>query len=470
MLSLDQFSHIPNHSEEIKVKIIVIGTGKVGSVLVEQLAQEGHQLVAIDRNEKKLLDLQNSLDVLCLAGNAIDRQLLIEAGAGTAELVISATDSDEVNMLCCLLAKKLGASHTIARVRKHELADEIDVFADDMGLSMTINPELYAAQEIFSLLRFTDLMSVETFGHGMFEMIELRIAETGPATAITLYELATKYHSKALVCAVRRDGKTIIPDGNTRLIAGDVICFVAEPKEAEHFLSLCGIKSRTPKHIMIIGAGMITYYLIRMMRDIGMHPVVLESNTAIAESLNQAFHDVLVINADGTNQDILDEEGLDNTDAFVTLTGTDEVNILMSMYARREGVSKIVTKISKSSMLDIIDVERVGSLVCPRDIVTSRIIGYVRALANAGGSNVETVYRIAERSAEALEFIVHNEHEDLTGIPLKDLSLRDGILICAIFRSGKVIIPRGSDTIEQGDHVIIATTIKQLTDLTMILK
>ena len=188
MLSLDQFSHIPNHSEEIKVKIIVIGTGKVGSVLVEQLAQEGHQLVAIDRNEKKLLDLQNSLDVLCLAGNAIDRQLLIEAGAGTAELVISATDSDEVNMLCCLLAKKLGASHTIARVRKHELADEIDVFADDMGLSMTINPELYAAQEIFSLLRFTDLMSVETFGHGMFEMIELRIAETGPATAMTLYE------------------------------------------------------------------------------------------------------------------------------------------------------------------------------------------------------------------------------------------------------------------------------------------
>ena len=174
------------------MKIVVIGTGKVGSVLVEQLTQEGHQIVAIDRNEKKLMDLQNSFDVLCLAGNAADRKVLLEAGVGTAELVIAATDSDEVNMLCCLVAKKLGASHTIARVRKHELADEIELFAEDMGLSMTINPELYAAQDIFSVLRFPGLMSVETFGHGLFEMVEFRLAEEGPATSMTLQELAKK--------------------------------------------------------------------------------------------------------------------------------------------------------------------------------------------------------------------------------------------------------------------------------------
>lgn len=448
----------------------MIGTGKVGSLLIEQLAQEGHKIVAIDRNEKKLLDIQNSLDVLCLAGNAVDRNLLIEAGAGTADLVIAATNSDEVNMICCLLAKKLGASHTIARVRKPELADEIDVFSEDMGLSMTINPELYAAQEIFSVLRFPGLMSVEPFRHGLFEIVEFRLAEDGPVTSMTLQELALKYSSKALVCAIRRKGSTFIPDGNATLMKGDVISFAAEPKEAEHFLRLCGIKSRMPKHIIIIGAGMIAYYLIRMMRGIGMKPVILEKEADIAEEFHQLLPDVLVLNADGTNRDVLEEEGLDTADAFISLTGTDEVNILMGMYAEREGVPKVVTKISKNSMIDLIDADRVGSIVCPRDIVASRVISYVRASESAGSSNVETVYRISEQSAEALEFIVKEKHDDLTGIPLKDLRFREGILICAILRNRTVIIPRGNDTIEQGDHVIITTTMKQLTDLSMILK
>ena len=448
----------------------MIGTGKVGGILIEQLASEGHQIVAIDRNEKKLLDIQNSLDVLCLAGNAVDRHLLIEAGTDTADLVIAATNSDEVNMICCLLAKKLGASHTIARVRKPELADEIEVFSEDMGLSMTINPELYAAQEIFSVLRFPGLMSVEPFRHGLFEIVEFRLAEEGPVTSMTLQELAMKYSSKALVCAIRRKGSTFIPDGNATLMKGDVISFAAEPKEAEHFLRLCGIKSRMPKHVIIIGAGMIAYYLVRMMHGMGMKPVILENDQDTAETFNQLVPDILVLNADGTNRDVLDEEGLDTADAFISLTGTDEVNILMGMYAQREGVPKVVTKISKSSMIDLIDSDRVGSIVCPRDIVTSRVISYVRAAESAGSSNVETVYRISEQSAEALEFIVKEKHDDLTGIPLKDLSFREGILICAILRNHTVIIPRGNDTIEQGDHVIITTTLKQLTDLSMILK
>lgn len=452
------------------MKIAVIGTGKVGSLLVEQLTQEGHQIVAIDRNEKKLMDLQNSFDVLCFAGNAADRKVLLEAGAGTADLVIAATDSDEVNMLCCLLAKKLGAPHTIARVRKHELADEIDMFAEDMGLSMTINPELYSAQEIFSVLRFPGLMSVESFGHGLFQIEEFRLSEEGPATSITLNDLSKKYKSKALVCAIRRGGRTIIPDGNVTLEAGDLISFAAEPKETELFLRLCGIRSRMPKHVMIIGAGMITYYLIRMMREVGMKPVVFENDPANAETLNQAIPGLLIINADGTDREALDEEGLDAADAFVALTGVDEVNMLMGMYANREGVPKVVTKISRSSMLDLIDVQRAGSIVCPRDIVAGRIISYVRAMENAGGSNVESLYRIAEGTAEALEFKVRDEHRSLTGIPLRDMKIREGVLICAILRKGSVVIPRGNDTIEPGDNVVIATTIKQLTDLSMILQ
>ena len=448
----------------------MIGTGKVGGILIEQLAHEGHQIVAIERNEKKLLEFQNSFDILCLAGNAANRNLLIEAGVGTADLVIAATDSDEVNMICCLLARKLGASHTIARVRKPELADEIEMFSEDMGLSMTINPELYAAQEIFSVLRFPGLMSVEPFRHGLFEIVEFHLVEEGPVTSMTLQELAVKYRSKALVCAIRRNGTTIIPDGSVTLKKGDVISFAAEPKEAEHFLKLCGIISRMPKHIIIIGAGTIAYYLIRMMNGIGMKPVVIEKDPAIADSFNQSAPDVLVLNADGTNRDVLDEEGLDTADAFISLTGTDEVNILMGMYAQREGVPKVVTKISRSSMIDLIDSDQVGSIVCPRDIVTSRVISYVRAAESAGSSNVETVYRISQHTAEALEFIVNEKHDDLTGIPLKDLSFKEGILICAILRNMSVIIPRGNDTIEQGDHVIITTTLKQLTDLSMILK
>lgn len=452
------------------MKIVVIGTGKVGSLLVEQLTAEGHEIVAIDRNEKKLMDLQNSFDVLCLSGNAADRKVLLEAGVGASDLVIAATDSDEVNMLCCLLSKKLGATHTIARVRKHELADEIDMFAEDMGLSMTINPELYAAQEIFSVLRFPGLMSVESFGHGLFQMVEFRLSDEGPATSMTLRELSDKYRSKALVCAIRRDGSTIIPDGNSTLRTGDLISFAAEPKEAELFLKLCGIKSRMQKHVMILGAGMITYYLIRMMREVGMQPLVIENDPANADTLDQATPGVLIINADGTDRDILDEEGLGTADAFVALTGTDEINMLMGMYASREGVPKVVTKVSRSNMLDLIDAERAGSIVCPRDIVASRIISYVRAMENAGGSNVETLYRIAEGTAEALEFKVHDEHAALTGIPLRDLRKKDGVILCAILRKGGVIIPRGNDTIEQGDHVVVATTIKQLTDLSMILK
>lgn len=452
------------------MKIIVVGAGKVGSLLAEQLAQEGHHIVSIDHNEKNLIKLQNSLDVLCLSGRATDVKIFEEAGASEADLVIAATDSDEANMLCCLLAKKEGAKHTIARVRTPELAGEINLFSEDMGLSMTINPEKYAAQEIFSILRFPGLLSIESFGHGLFEMFEFRLSEDGPATSVSLQELAVKYNSKALVCAIRRGGKTIIPCGDDRLMVGDGICFAAEPAEAEHFLSLCGIKSRVPKQALIIGAGHIAYYLIQMMREVGIRPVVMERDAKAAAKMEQFFPDILVINSDGTNRDVLEEEGLDSTDAFIALTGTDEVNILMGMYAVRKDVPRVITKISRSNMLDLIDNDRAGSIVCPRDIIASRVIGYVRAIDSAGDSNVEALYRIAEHSAEALEFIVNNDYKQLTGIPLRDIEFREGILVCAILRKGNVIIPRGNDTIEPGDHVIVSTTIKQLTDLSMILK
>ena len=225
-----------------------------------------------------------------------------------------------------------------------------------------------------------------------------------------------------------------------------------------------------PKQALILGAGHITYYLIRMMREIGIRPVVMEQNPAAAERMEQFFPEILVINSDGTNRDVLEEEGLDTTSAFISLTGTDEINMLMGMYAIRKNVPRVITKISRTNMSDLIDNDRAGSIVCPRDIIASRVVGYVRAMESAGDSNVEALYRIADKSAEALEFIVNAEHSELTGTPLRDLQIREGVLVCAILRKGKVIIARGNDTIEPGDHVIIATTIGQLTDLSMILK
>ena len=450
--------------------IIVVGAGKVGSLLTELLSQEGHRVVAIDSNERKLAEIQDSLDVLCLQGSAVEREVLAEAGAGSADIVIAATDSDETNMLCCLIARKLGALHTIARVRKPELAEEIDLFSEDMGLSLTINPELYAAQEIFSVLRYPGLASVETFGHGAFELVELRLKDDCPATSMPLQELAVKYRSKALVCAIRRGDSTIIPGGSDTLMPGDSVSFAAEPKEVEHFLNLCGIKSRMPVNVIIMGAGQITYYLVRMMREVGMQPKIIEKDLSRAQAMAKAIPDVMVLYADGTNRDVLDEEGIDRADAFISLTGTDEINILAGMYSQLKGVPKVVTKISRSSMSDLIAPDSAGSIVCPRDIVSERVISYVRASESAGDSNIETLYNIAGDTAEAVEFRVLSEHKDLTGIPLKDLSIRDNVLLCSIMRDGSVIIPRGGDTIEPGDHVVIVTTIKQITDLSMILR
>lgn len=452
-----------------EMRIIVIGNGKVGNLLVEQLSQEGHDVVVIDRDENRLIDTQNSLDVLCIAGDGISQQVLSEAGIESTDLLISATTVDETNLLICLIGKKLGARHTIARVRNPELVREMKLFREDMGLSYAINPEFAAAQEIFSVLRYPGLMSIETFSHGRFEIAEFRISQECELTSMPLWELKQKYHTSALVCAIRRQGTTIIPDGSVRPHVDDQISFAAEPQEAEDFMRLAGVQAHVPKNVMIVGAGRITYYLVRMMLRVGMKPIVLENNVDRSIQFNSAFPNVLVIQDDGTDRNVLEEEGISRTDAFVALTGLDEVNVLMSMYASQRKVPKVVTKLSRMSVLDLLHNESIGSTISPRDIVASRVISYVRALENAGESKVETLFRIVDNTAEALEFIARDYDKEIIDVPLKDLHTRDNLLICALIRDGKVIIPCGSDKIQLGDHVIVVTTTKRLKDLKDIL-
>jgi trk system potassium uptake protein TrkA len=405
-----------------------------------------------------------------MQGNCISKDLLLEAGADSCDLLIAVTAHDEVNMLCCMLTKKLGTRHTIARVRNPEYADEIRLFASDMGLSMTINPEYSAAQEIFSVLRFPGLLSIEEFGHGKFELAEFKLTKESPLTSVSLEALSRKYHSKALVCAVRRDKETIIPNGQLQLQVGDRISFAAEPVEAERFLQLAGVQSRMPRHVIIIGAGRITYYLLRMMKKVGMRAVVIEQNEKRARELNRAFPGTLVICADGTNRDVLEEEGVSSCDAFVSMTGTDEVNILLAMYADGMDVPKVVAKVSRYEAMDLVADRTAGSIVLPSDIVASRVISYVRAMEKAGASNVETLYRVVDNTVEALEFVVRESNRELTGVPLKQMRLRKNLLVCAILRAGKVIIAGGDDYFLPGDRVIIVTTNKYLNDLTNILE
>ncbi len=452
------------------MKIIVVGTGKIGSIVVEQLAGEGHDVTAIDTNERKLTDLQNRVDVLAIAGNGMMQEVQKEAGVQKADLLIAVTAGDEVNLICCLIAKKLGAKATIARVREPGMSDQIQLIAGELGLSMGINPELSVAQEIFSVLRFPGIMSVDRFAKGRLNLAEFRLGSDNVMTTDTLNNLSRKYHSKALVCAVRRGNETIIPNGDFCLQPNDMVSFVADAMEGERFMQLAGIPERMPRDVMIIGAGRITYYLIRMMLKAGMRPVVVENNAAKCMQLSDDFPNILVIQGDGTDRALLEEEGIRSIDAFVSLTGTDEVNILLSMYAQAQNVPKVVTKVSKPSRIDLVQESDFGSVISPREVAANRVLSYVRAMGNAEDSNVDTLYRIVDGTAEALEFKVKKQDADLIGIPLKDLKLKKDLLICGIFRNGKAIIPGGFDTIEMEDQVVVVTTVKQMDHLHEILE
>ena len=452
------------------MKVVIIGDGKVGSTITNDLSGEGHDIVVIDRDQVVLQNASNTMDIISVQGNGASIAVQKRAGVPTADLLIAATSLDEVNMLACLVGNKLGVSNTIARVRNPEYFEQIDLLKDELGLSMTVNPEHAAAAEILRLLRFPSALKIELFARGRVELVEIKIPPHSVLDGMPLWAIYKEFQVKVLICAVQREGKVFIPNGNFVLQAGDKINLTAPHIEIENFFRTIGIFRTGVKSVMMIGGGRLSYYLAKSLLEMRVRVKIIEKDEERCDYLCEMLPDAVIIHGDGTDREILQEEGLEKTDALVCLTGMDEENIIVALYAKARKISKVIAKINRLSFDEILEDLDIDGFISPKTIAANHIVRYVRAMQNSlGSSNVETLHKLIGEQVEALEFKV-KEKSPVVGIPLKDLKTKDGLLVAAIIRGMRVIIPGGHDSIEPGDSVIIVTTNKRLSDLKDILK
>lgn len=451
------------------MRIIVIGAGKVGSTLASQLVKEGHEVIVMDTNQERLDELQNRIDIITLCGNGASKEYLEEAEVAESDLVIAATSADEVNILSCFIARQIGASKTIARVRNPEYRNQLELMKEELGLSMIVNPELSAASEISRILRFPSANDVELFCRGHVELVEYTIGKDCPLCELSLKEIYVKYKIRVLICAVRRGEDITIPKGEFVLKEGDKINITASPKNIHDFFEAIGSFKRPVKSVMIVGGSMIAYYLANQLIDMNIDVKIVDMNTKRCEELSEMLPKASIVCANATENDLLLEEGIMDFDGFVALTGLDEMNIIYGMYAKTKNVEKVITKVHHLSFPEVIESSGIESVVSPKLITAERISSYVRAIQNSYSKNkVESLRRIVDNRIEALEFIVR-EDESFIGIPLKDLPIKDNVLVAAIVRHGKAIIPGGFDTIKKGDSVVVITpdiaSIEELNDI-----
>lgn len=451
------------------MNIAIVGCGKVGTALIEQLNKEGHDITAIDTNKDVVEAVVNKIDIMGIVGNGASYNIQIEAGIENTDLLIAVTGSDEVNLLCCLIAKKYGGCHAIARVRNPVYSQEISMLKDELGLSMIVNPEFAAANEIARVLRFPSAIKIDTFAKGRVELLKFRITSGSPLDSSSLIDISKRLKCDVLICAVERDDQVIIPNGSFVLKEKDIISIVASPNKASEFFKKMGIKTHQVKDTLIVGGGELTYYLARMLLGMGIDVTIIEQKRERCEVLSELLPKAIVINGDGIDQSLLQEEGLDSVESFVALTNLDEENIMLSLYAKSRTKAKIITKVNRITFDDVINQLDLGSIICPKHITAEYIVRYVRGMQNSIGSNIETLYKIIDNRAEALEFIVKNG-SPLIETPLEKLNLKDNIIIACINRNGKIIIPNGQDVIREKDTVIVVTTITGLNDIRDILK
>lgn len=451
------------------MKIIIVGCGKVGITLAEQLNNEGHDITIIDRNHSKLTAATNKIDVMGVVGNGAIYQVQMEAGIKEADLLIATTNSDELNMLCCLIAKKAGNCQTIARIRDPEYSTEINFIREELNLSMSINPELAAAREISRLLKFPSAIKIDTFAKGRVEILKFIVPDHSDLHHMKVYEVVPQLKCNILICAIQRGNDVIIPDGNIEIQANDKISFIASPQEANKFFKHAGIVNNSVKTALFVGGGRITYYLGKMLEHTNIKIKIIEQNRERCNELSELLPNAMIIHGDGSSQELLLEEGIQQTEAFASLTGFDEENIMLSLYAASQSKAKLITKVNRIAFENVIDSMNLGSVIYPKLITADSILQYVRAKQNSLGSNVETLYKIVANRAEALEFRVGSK-SPVIGIPLEEMQLKSNLLVACINRNGKIITPRGKDTIEARDTVIIVTTNTGLQDLKDILK
>ena len=454
------------------MRIIVVGCGNVGEMIIRALVREGHDIALVDVNPSVVEDVAGQFDILGVVGNGASYSVLQEAGIEDTDLLLAMTDSDEQNMLCCLFARKAGNCRTIARVRNPLYNREIGYIKEELGLSLAVNPELNAAEEIARILRFPSAIKIDPFARGRAELLQIQVPENSVLNGRALKALPRQLTSQFLIGAVQRGEDAYIPDGDFVLQSGDVVSILSTPKDARKFFRQLGIDIHRVRDTIIVGGGTIAFYLARMLVNAGISVKILESDRDRARELSEELPEgAMVLCADGTDQEVLRAEGMESCDSFVTLTGIDEQNIFLSLHARHVNPkAKIITKVSRSNMDYILDRLDLGSTINPKNLTGETIVSYVRAMQNSSGrSSVETLYNIIEDKVEALEFNIR-ETSQVTGIPLAKLRTRKGVLVAAIVRRGQLILPDGSSTIEKGDSVVIITTEKGLSEITDILE
>ncbi|WP_026835356.1 Trk system potassium transporter TrkA [Eubacterium xylanophilum] len=448
------------------MKIIIVGCGKVGATLAEGLYNEGNDITIIDKKYGIVEELSNKYDVMGIAGNGACIATQTDAGIDKADLLIAVTGSDELNLLCCIVAKRVGNCKTIARVRNPEYISEADFVKESLGLAMTINPELATAAEISKVLRYPSAMKVDTFAKGRVEMLKLKITENCPLAGMRVSDMEHSLKVDILVCAVHRDGEIFIPRGDFELQADDIISFMATKGKASEFFKKIGFESHKVKDTMIVGGGDVAYYLAKDLINSGINVKLIEKDEKRCDFLSESISKAQIINADGSDQVVLIEEGIEKAESFVTLTNLDEENIVLSMYARSTGANnkKIVTKINRDNYDGLIKELNIDTVIYPKQVTADKIMRFVRAMRNSKGTNVETMYSLFNGKAEALEFVV-KEKSSFTNIPLMNMSIDENTLVACIVRKREVIIPRGFHMLQPGDSVVVVTKKLGISDI-----
>lgn len=450
------------------MRIVIVGDGKVGSALSEKLAAEDHDVVVIDSRKDVLEASLNALDVKVVRGNGATFEVQREAEVGISDVLIAATSADEVNLLCCMVARKLGCPHTIARVRNPEYT-QLRELQTELGLSLMTNPESSCALEIFRQIQFPSFLHLDSFAKGRAEIVEIELRIGSPLIGHALKDFGSITRVNSLVCAVDRDGEVLIPDGTFELEEKDKISVAAPAADLARLVRSLGLSKKKIRNILIVGGGSnIAYYLTQSLSDQGAHITLIEKNAERCERLAERFPRASVVHGDGSDRQVLDGEGIAVQDAVVTLTDVDEENLIVSMYADFVGVPKVVTKINRAEYTEMFRDRNLGRVVSPKEACTAEIVRYVRAMQNTSGGEVITLHRLVDGRVEALEFRAARATRHL-GVPLRDLHLKPNILIACLNRKGKVIIPNGSDAIRLGDTVIVVTysdrIIKDLNDI-----
>ena len=451
------------------MKVVIVGIGLTGSALALRLLNEKHDVIVVDENFDTVEEIVTRSDVKGVVGSCLDRNILADAEVDKADCFFACTLRDELNILSCVLAKKMGAKHTVARVRDPEYFNSLEGLKDELGVDMMFNPEYRTAMEIAQILKFPSAISADTFAAGKVTLTEVRITEDSPIVGVSVKEVAKKADGKLLVAVVSRGDKVFIPKGDFILEAGDCIHIAAEEKELLTFSKKVKMFKQRAKSVMIVGGGKISYYLAKELLDMGVNVKVIEINEDRCRDLDEELTRATVICADGTDTAVLNEEGIRETDAFVAITGMDEENAVVSLYASSLGSKKVITEIISQPLRKMVQKLGLDTIVSPHEVISDLLVRFVRAhQVEDGGVGINALYRIHDK-AEAIEFTVEGDFKGL-GVPLRELRLKNNVLLCGLVHDGEFILPSGDTVLSEHDKVLVVTGVKQVTELNQILR